>query len=113
MEQQARHRGDCSVNTARRCLIQVDRFWRGHLWSIDLPHPLDKQLHAQIAVAVTDDCRSRLSYLEGSSRQRLPALVSEVSTVDVFLHDSLHTGRNTLFEMERAAAKMPGAVSCW
>ena len=94
--------------SSRVVLEALSRNERGHLWSIDLPHPLHKQLHAQTAVAVTDVCRSRWSYLEGSSRQRLPALVSEVSTVDVFIHDSLHTARNTLFEMERAAAKMPG-----
>ena len=51
------------------------------------------------------------SYLEGSSSQRLPPLVAKVSHVEMFVHDSLHTAENTLFEMEQAASVMsPGGV---
>jgi Methyltransferase domain len=78
----------------------------GHLWSIDLPFPFDHRLHAETGAAITDACRPRWSYLEGSSRQRLPSLVADVGHVEMFIHDSLHTARNTLFEMEQAAAKM-------
>ena len=85
-------------------LRQVDR---GHLWSIDLPFPFDSQLHADTGAAVTDDCRPRWSYLEGSSRQRLPRLVEEVGHVELFIHDSLHTAKNTLFEMNQVASAMP------
>jgi Methyltransferase domain len=80
---------------------------RGHLWSIDLPHPLDHRLHAQTGAAVSDACRPRWSYLEGSSSQRLPPLLAEVGHVEVFIHDSLHTARNTAFEMNQAASAMP------
>ncbi len=79
----------------------------GHLWSIDLPFPFDRRLHMETGAAVTDVCRPRWSYLEGSSRQRLPPLVIEVGHVEMFIHDSLHTTRNTLFEMEQAASAMP------
>ena len=79
----------------------------GHLWSIDLPFPFDYRLHTETGVAVTEACRPRWSYLEGSSRQRLPPLVTEVGRVEMFIHDSLHTKRNTLFEMEQAASAMP------
>ena len=83
----------------------------GHLWSIDLPHPFDHRLHVDTGVAVTDDCRPRWSYLEGSSRQRMPPLVPEVGHVEMFIHDSLHTAKNTLFEMEQAGSVMsPGGV---
>jgi hypothetical protein len=85
-------------------LRQVDH---GHLWSIDLPFPFDSQLHADTGAAVIDDCRPRWSYLEGSSRQRLPRLVEEVGHVEMFIHDSLHTARNTLFEMNQVASAMP------
>jgi hypothetical protein len=80
---------------------------RGHLWSIDLPHPLNHQLHGQTGVAVTDACRPRWTYLEGESRKLLPPLTAEVGAVELFIHDSLHTAKNTLFEMEQAAAVMP------
>jgi hypothetical protein len=83
----------------------------GHLWSIDLPHPLDHSLHAQTGAAVTDSCRPRWTYLEGESRRRLPPLVKEVGRLQLFIHDSLHTAENTLFEMEQAASIMsPGGV---
>ena len=78
----------------------------GHLWSIDLPFPFDHQLHTETGVAVTDACRPRWSYLEGSSRQRLPTLATDLGRIEVFIHDSLHTTRNTLFEMEQAASVM-------
>jgi hypothetical protein len=79
----------------------------GHLWSIDLPFPFDHRLHAETGAVVTDACRPRWSYLEGSSRQRLPTLVAGIGHVEMFVHDSLHTAENTLFEMEQAASAMP------
>jgi hypothetical protein len=97
--------------TSRVILEALRQSDRGHLWSIDLPHPLDERLHAQTGAAVTDECRDRWSYLEGSSRDRLPRLVAEVGHVDMFVHDSLHTARNVLFEMEQAASAMqPGGI---
>jgi hypothetical protein len=84
---------------------------RGHLWSIDLPHPLNSALHSQTGAAVTEACRSRWSYLEGESRRQLPPLLAEVGKVELFIHDSLHTAKNTLFEMEQVASVMsPGGV---
>ena len=93
--------------TSRILLEALRQNDRGHLWSIDLPHPLDRQLHAQTGAAVSDACRARWSYLEGSSDQRLPPLIAEVGHVEVFVHDSLHTARNTVFEMDQAASAMP------
>lgn len=93
--------------TSRIVLEALTRNDLGHLWSIDLPFPFDSRLHAQTGAAVTDACRGRWSYLEGSSRQRLPPLVAEVGHVGVFIHDSLHTARNTVFETEQVASAMP------
>lgn len=83
----------------------------GHLSSIDLPFPFDHRLHPETGAAVTDECRPRWSYLEGRSKARLPSLLAEVGKVQVFVHDSLHTAKNTLFEMEQAAPAMsPGGI---
>jgi Methyltransferase domain len=83
----------------------------GHLWSIDLPFPFDRELRTDTGAVITDACRSRWSYLEGSSSQLLPPLVAKVSHVEMFVHDSLHTAKNTLFEMEKVASVMsPGGV---
>jgi hypothetical protein len=92
--------------TSRIVLEALRENQRGHLWSIDLPHPFDHQLHAQTGAAVTDACRGHWTYLEGSSSQRLPPLISSLGQLDVFVHDSLHTARNTLFEMGMAASVM-------
>lgn len=93
--------------TSRVALEALRANDRGHLWSIDLPYPFDHELYAQIGVAVSDASRARWSYLEGSSSQRLPPLIAEVGHVEVFIHDSLHTARNTAFEMEQVASAMP------
>jgi len=79
----------------------------GHLWSIDLPFPFDHRLHGETGIVVADECRARWSYLAGSSKQRLPALIAKVGHTEMFIHDSLHTAENTLFEMEQAASAMP------
>jgi hypothetical protein len=36
----------------------------------------------------------------------LPPLIAKVGHVEMFIHDSLHTAENTLFEMEQAASAM-------
>jgi hypothetical protein len=97
--------------TSRIILEALQHNHEGHLWSIDLPNPLDRQLHAQTGAAVPDSCRARWSYVEGSSRRRLPRLVGGLSHVGLFIHDSLHTSRNTLFEMSKVAAALkPGGT---
>jgi hypothetical protein len=97
--------------TSRIVLEALRQNEYGHLWSIDLPHPLYHNLHGETGVAVTDECRGHWSYLEGSSRQRLRPLIAQVGQVGMFIHDSLHTTRNTLFEIEQVASAMaPGGV---
>jgi len=97
--------------TSRIVLEALAQNQLGHLWSIDLPFPFDHRLHGETGIVITDACRTRWSYLEGSSKQRFPPLVDEVGHVEMFIHDSLHTAENTLFEMEQAASAMsPGGV---
>jgi len=97
--------------TSRIVLEALNRNDWGHLWSIDLPHPFERNLHAQTGAAVPDSHRRRWSYIEGSSRRRLPALLRSLAHVDIFIHDSLHTVRNMRFEMEQTLkALAPGGV---
>jgi len=93
--------------TSRIVLEAMAQNHLGHLWSIDLPFPFDHRLREETGIVVTGAGRPRWSYLEGSSKQRLPRLVAEVGHVEMFIHDSLHTAKNTLFEMEQAASAMP------
>ena len=58
------------------------------------------------------DLRSRWTYVEGTSRRRLPGLVRGLQQVDLFVHDSLHTARNTCFELDTVwPALPPGGVA--
>jgi len=92
--------------TSRVILEGLARHGRGHLWSIDLP-AVDPALHHEIGIAVPDSLRSRWTYLEGTSRRRLPSLVRRLQCVDLFVHDSLHTARNLCFELEAVWPALP------
>jgi len=97
--------------TSRVILEGLARNSSGHLWSIDLP-AVDSALHPEIGIAIPAELRSRWTYVPGTSRERLPHLLAELGNIDVFIHDSLHTGRNQLFELRSAwAALRPGGVA--
>ncbi len=84
--------------TSRVLLEAMEANGRGHLWSIDLPHPA----LGEPGVAVTDTLKSRWDLLLGTSRELLPKLLEQLGPIDMFVHDSLHTGRNVEFELELA-----------
>ena len=82
----------------------------GDLSSIDRP-PLDSEMRARIGIAVPTELRSRWRLIAGSSRRSLPGLLTQLGTVDLFVHDSLHTERNVRFELDRVwAALRPGGA---
>jgi hypothetical protein len=96
--------------TSRFILEALERNGSGHLWSIDRP-PSDRAWHEQIGIAVDDRFRHRWSYIRGSSRRRLPGVLSQLGEIDLFVHDSLHNERNVRFEMDLAwAALRPGGA---
>jgi hypothetical protein len=96
--------------TSRIILEGLERNRKGRLWSIDLP-AVDSALHPQIGVAVPRHLRSRWTFLSGTSRDQLPPLLAELGEIDLFVHDSLHTGRNQRFELELAwAHTRPGGA---
>ena len=95
--------------TSRFILEALGRNGEGHLWSVDRPPPTRDDLQPQIGAAVPASLRERWSYVEGSSRRRLPALLKTLSNIDLFVHDSKHTERNLLYELNRARnAVRPG-----
>ncbi len=97
--------------TSRVVLEALERNGCGHLWSIDLP-AVDSALHSEIGMAIPQYRRHRWTYVPGTARQRLPGLLDELAGIDVFIHDSLHTGRNQMFELESAwSAMRDGAVA--
>jgi hypothetical protein len=97
--------------TSRVVLEAMQRNGSGHLWSIDLP-AVDSALHSEIGMAISPDLRPRWTYVPGTARQQLPRLLGELTQIDLFIHDSLHTGRNQMFELESAwSAMREGAVA--
>lgn len=97
--------------TSRFILEALKLNGSGHLWSIDRP-PLNHELHDQIGIAVGDRFPTRWSYIKGPSRRRLPALLSRLGEIDLFIHDSLHSEQNVLFEMNCAwtVLRIGGAI---
>lgn len=87
--------------TSRFILEALKRNGDGHLWSIDLP-PLERVWREQVGAAVGNHHSDRWSYIRGSSRRRLPELLSRLGQIDLFIHDSLHSERNVRFELDRA-----------
>jgi hypothetical protein len=92
--------------TSRIILEALDRNGNGRLWSIDLPPVDSAQLHAEIGAAVPSDLRARWTYVEGTSRQRLPGVLSQLGGIDLFIHDSRHTEENVNFELAQAWAAL-------
>jgi Methyltransferase domain len=96
--------------TSRVILEGLERNGSGHLWSVDLP-AVDPVLHSEIGIAVPKNLRSRWTYVEGTSRERLPHLLADIQQLDLLVHDSLHTGRNLRFELDSAwPVVRPGGV---
>jgi predicted O-methyltransferase YrrM len=82
----------------------------GRLWSIDLP-PLGKAGDAYVGALVPEELRSRWQLNRGASRRLLPGILASLRHVDLFVHDSLHTRANMLWEFETVwPALTPGAL---
>jgi hypothetical protein len=97
--------------TSRFILEALERNGSGNLWSIDLP-PVNPVTRQEVGVAVDRVAlRNRWHYIAGTSRRRLPAVLSQHRMVDLFIHDSLHSARNVAFEMDLAWKHLrPGGV---
>lgn len=91
----------------------------GRLISLDLPaykpipHAVDVPLprDSEPGWIVPDRLRERFELVVGDSRETLPGVLARVGTLDVFIHDSLHTTRHMLFEYRHAWPRLrPGGV---
>lgn len=91
--------------TTKVILSAMQELDHGHLHSIDLP-PIFRGWEGKPAELVDDHLKGRWTYLRGSSRRRLPPLLAGLRSIDVFIHDSLHTRSTMLFEMKRAWTRL-------
>jgi hypothetical protein len=89
--------------TSRFILEALETIGAGRLWSIDLP-PLNPMTRQEVGIAVRQTAVpvDRWTYIAGTSRRRLPALLSRLGRIDLFIHDSMHSNRNVMFELEWA-----------
>jgi Methyltransferase domain len=75
----------------------------GGLRSDDLPPPGEaRSAGEEIEMAVLVDLQQPWSYVKGSSRRCLRGVLESLGEIDLFLHDSRHSKRNLLFELELA-----------
>ncbi len=82
----------------------------GELFSIDLP-PLGRDASSFVGNLIPNELRPRWNLRIGSSRDQMPPMLSDLSPIDVFIHDSLHTYEHMKWEMENAMAGLrPGGV---
>jgi predicted O-methyltransferase YrrM len=72
---------------------------RGTLHSVDLP-PLRSEHERFWGIAVPEALKDRWRLHRGSSARVLPRLLQEIRTLDLFVHDSLHTHRNMRREFD-------------
>jgi len=72
---------------------------QGTLFSVDLP-PLRRDYESFWGIAVPDGLRGRWRLHRGTSARVLPRLLEENPTVDLFVHDSLHTNRTMRREFD-------------
>ncbi len=97
--------------TTRFILEALEQNGSGQLWSIDLPPLIERHLQTEVGIAVPERLRGRWTLIRGSSRQRLRPLLTTLETIDLFVHDSMHTTRNLQFELSQAwPALTPGGA---
>lgn len=74
---------------------------KGSLYSIDdVFSPW--QTREMIGSSIPTNLKNRWNLNFGSSTEKLNTIMSSLDSVDIFLHDSLHTYKNMMFEFETA-----------
>ena len=89
-------------------LTAMERNQEGELYSIDLPTETrltDGTIYrntAEIGKLVPQELRHRWHLILGDARKELPKLLDELKSIDIFLHDSLHTEEHMMWEFQTA-----------
>ena len=91
--------GVAQGGTSAMILKALDLNNHGHLYSIDLPE-LRFIRDGRVGSVVPENLMGRWTFVRGASHRKLIPLLNKLGTIDVFLHDSLHTDANMRFELE-------------
>ncbi|MCI4331652.1 MAG: class I SAM-dependent methyltransferase [Thermoplasmata archaeon] len=110
--------GVSSGVSSAHILLALAKNRTGTLHSIDLPTRQKAELLAEkespvclppgceTGWAVPEYLRGRWDLRIGPSQELLPKLVGELPSVELFLHDSLHTPAHLAFELDTVAGKL-------
>jgi len=96
--------GVCSGFSSAFILYALSRNNAGRLYSIDLPNQNGQKIPGgrDVGWLVPTELRDRWELILGSSKEKLPALLSKLNKIDMFYHDSDHSYENMRFEFNEA-----------
>lgn len=83
-------------------LLALQKNERGTLYSVGLSDPQYLPAGKPLGWIVPESLKTRWNLLIGDSRELLPSLLAKLGTIDVFIHDSLHTYEHMLWEYRTA-----------
>ena len=83
-------------------LLALEKNQRGTLHSIGLDDPQFLPAGKPLGWIVPESLKARWNLLVDDSRNLLPELLAKLGTIDVFIHDSLHTYDHMLWEFRTA-----------
>jgi len=96
--------------TSAYILQALEENGQGALYSIDLP-PLGRDSLRYVGYFVPAELRARWKLRIGSAQKLLPETLRQAKSIDVFVHDSLHTYSHMKWEFENAmGALRPGGI---
>jgi predicted O-methyltransferase YrrM len=75
--------------------LQTNNF--SDLYSIDIAVEA-----RQVGWVISDNLKTRWHLLSGKSAAKLPDLLTELETIDIFFHDRDHSYKNMIWEFEKA-----------
>lgn len=112
--------GVCNGISTLAILLALNKNGSGHLYSIDYPFRADESLeefqqetfenYGGAAIPsdkepgwiIPDELRSQWDLIIGKSQRELPQLLTELGTLNLFVHDSEHSHPCMMFEYELA-----------
>ena len=102
--------GVCYGVTSAHLLAALEGNAEGHLYSIDLP-PLGRDGDGYVGWLVPEELRRRWTLERGTSHRLLGPMLKKIGSIDLFVHDSLHTYKNMKMEFEVAWSHLsPGGM---
>jgi predicted O-methyltransferase YrrM len=99
--------GVCYGVTSAHLLRALKENQNGYLHSIDLP-PLGKDADQYVGRLIPAKLKDRWTLHRGCSGKLLKPLLQKHSSIDLFIHDSLHTHRNMTNEFALAWPALRG-----